>query len=352
MLTRGNTIEMIKPQGHSLSIANPVSFNIQADDLDARTVATESTINTDTWAITQSYETTSDYITTYQVGIKNNSNNGQSIAITPTLPGPTTQIGSWTVSEQLDGRFVIAVHNIHGTNDKFAPGQQVHKKYTVYIGPKDHHMPEELRSLAKYGVFKFINKPIINLFSWLTYILSSPAAALVLLILILKLITLPLANKGQMLTQKIQQLQPMISKIKEQHKANPKVAQLRVLELYKQHEINPMGALLPLLLQILLYIPMYKLFVYSSYLVQANFPLISNLAMPCDKLLYFVSPWVLAMAGSFMIQNDANGEFKYILPVMMVLVGAKFPAALVVYIALSGFLSTLNCTTFRKTYCR
>ena len=56
----------------------------------------------------------------------------------------------------------------------------------------------------------------------------------------------------------MQSLQPMVAKLKEKHKDNPQKMNKEMMELYKEHKVNPLGGCLPMLLQMPVFIGLYQ----------------------------------------------------------------------------------------------
>ena len=108
--------------------------------------------------------------------------------------------------------------------------------------------------------------------------------------------------------KKMQSLQPKINQIREQHKNNPQKLNKELMELYKEHKINPLGGCLPLFLQMPIFIALYQVLWRSVSFKGADFLWIKDLSEP-DRLIYPM-PFTLPILG-----NEFN-----ILPVLMMIV--------------------------------
>ena len=64
---------------------------------------------------------------------------------------------------------------------------------------------------------------------------------LILFTLIIKAITLPLSLSAQRSMQQMRDIQPAIAALKNNIRDHHKFLQLRMLELYKQHKLNPLS---------------------------------------------------------------------------------------------------------------
>ena len=58
--------------------------------------------------------------------------------------------------------------------------------------------------------------------------------------------------------KKMQEIQPLITELKEKHKNNPEIMNKKMMEMYKEYGVNPAGGCLPLLFQMPL---LYSLFI-------------------------------------------------------------------------------------------
>src|SRR4030065_1931967 len=91
--------------------------------------------------------------------------------------------------------------------------------------------------------------------------------------------------------KKMQELSPILTKIKEKYKDDKARQQQEMMNLYKTYKINPMSGCLPMLLQIPVFIALYKGLLVAIELRHAPFVLwINDLSAP--ELL-----WDIAMAG-------------------------------------------------------
>ncbi len=105
-------------------------------------------------------------------------------------------------------------------------------------------------------------KPIYNALIFILDILPnhSVAIAVVVLTVIIKLFLLPLSYK-MFKTQIIQRkIQPLISKIQEEYKDNRQVLGLKMLEIYKEHKLNPFSSILLMIIQIPIVFALYFVF--------------------------------------------------------------------------------------------
>jgi YidC/Oxa1 family membrane protein insertase len=95
------------------------------------------------------------------------------------------------------------------------------------------------------GLFELISGTL-NFFYTL---IPNYAIAIALLTCVVMLITTPLTLKGTRSMIEMQRLQPQIRRIQLEHKDDPQKRNEALMAFYKEHEINPVGGCLPLLIQ-------------------------------------------------------------------------------------------------------
>ncbi|RYD05616.1 hypothetical protein N752_08440 [Desulforamulus aquiferis] len=89
--------------------------------------------------------------------------------------------------------------------------------------------------------------------------LPSYALAIVILTVIIKVALYPLSKKQMQSMVMMQKLAPEIKAIQEKYKTkDPQKMQQLIMELYKQHNVNPMAGCLPLLVQMPILIALYR----------------------------------------------------------------------------------------------
>ena len=102
-------------------------------------------------------------------------------------------------------------------------------------------------------------------------------------------------------------MQPKVEALRKANKDNPQKMNKEIMELYKEHKVNPLGGCLPLLLQMPIFFALYNALMRSIVLKGAKFLWIKDLSEP-DRLWIFPASWPnLPILG-----NELN-----ILPIIM-----------------------------------
>lgn len=98
---------------------------------------------------------------------------------------------------------------------------------------------------------------IATVLSWLYDIWPSYAGAIVLLTLIIMVLVTPLTLKSTKSMMETQRLQPEIKRLQNQYRDDRQKLNEELMAFYKEHNINPMGGCLPLLVQMPVFFALY-----------------------------------------------------------------------------------------------
>jgi len=93
----------------------------------------------------------------------------------------------------------------------------------------------------------------------------------------------------------MQALQPKVEALRITYKDNPQKLNKEILELYREHKVNPLGGCLPLLLQMPVFFALYQVMIRCVALKGAKLLWIKDLSEP-DKL--FLLPTNLPVLGN------------------------------------------------------
>jgi len=105
--------------------------------------------------------------------------------------------------------------------------------------------------------------------------------AIILTTVILKFLLLPLSKK-QIESQKgLQEIQPKIKELQKKHKDDKETQAREIMALYKREKINPFGGCLPLIVQLIFFIAIYRVLINidnAEFAVEAGtlYPFIPN----------------------------------------------------------------------------
>ena len=213
-----------------------------------------------------------------------------------------------------------------------------------------------------FGVLYFITKPIFIALNFFHSLVGNFGVAIILLTIFIKILLFPLAYKGFKGMNKLKELQPEMTKLKEQCGGDSVKFQKSIIELYKKEKVNPMSGCLPILLQMPIFFALYKVLYVTLEMRHAKFYLwIKDLSAtdPTNIFtLFSLIPWdppsflhvgilPIIMALTLYFQQMLNpqptdptqAKVMKFLPLIFLFMFASFPSGLVLYWSCSNILS-------------
>ncbi|MFZ5803081.1 MAG: membrane protein insertase YidC [Candidatus Omnitrophota bacterium] len=144
-----------------------------------------------------------------------------------------------------------------------APGARTQRKIFVYAGPQHYETLkrfdlgfENILSKGFFGILKVWLLVTLKFFYRFTH---NYGWAIVLLTLLIKGIFAPLTHLSYKSMKKMQAIQPKLKALQQQHKGNPERLNKETMELFRRNRVNPMAGCLPMLIQIPVFIAMFRL---------------------------------------------------------------------------------------------
>src|SRR5688500_18740205 len=89
-------------------------------------------------------------------------------------------------------------------------------------------------------------------------IIPSYGVAIILLTVFVRVILLPLTIKQTRSMKQMQEIQPKVKELQRKYKGNRQKLNEELMKLYKEHQVNPLGGCLPLLLQLPVFFALYQ----------------------------------------------------------------------------------------------
>lgn len=103
--------------------------------------------------------------------------------------------------------------------------------------------------------------PIYNLLIFFAFLTNGSVGwSIIFLTVLIRLMLLPSSLKAAKATTKMQALQPKMNEIKERHKDNKQKQTEEMAKLYKEEKASPLGACLPILIQLPILFILYRVF--------------------------------------------------------------------------------------------
>lgn len=202
---------------------------------------------------------------------------------------------------------------------------------------------------------EIIYRPILNLLVFLyNHIPGHDVGIVIILVtIIIRLILAPLFHKSLKGQKAMNALQPKLTELREIHKGNKEAETKAMMELYKEHKINPLASCLPVLVQLPILIALYQVFIKALHgnldglysfvtnpgLLNPKFLGLLDLSKPNIALAviaglaqFWQSKMMMPAKGSGDATMRAMSvQTTYILPIISVIIALKLPAGLPLY---------------------
>ncbi len=178
--------------------------------------------------------------------------------------------------------------------------------------------------------------------SWLlTFFYSvsgSYGLAIILLTVTIRLVLAPLTLSQSKSMEAMKALQPKMNALQQKYKDDPEEYQRRVMELYKEHNINPLSGCLPMLIQLPF---LWALFaVLRNYDFGTGFLWLTSLSEPDPLYILPVLSALTTYIQMMMTSADASQKsMMLIMPIFIGYISISFPAGLVLYWVVSNLFS-------------
>ncbi|MDJ0866929.1 MAG: membrane protein insertase YidC [Myxococcota bacterium] len=239
-------------------------------------------------------------------------------------------------------------------------GNRAARSYQLFVGPKE---PDRLAAIGPEMTravdvgWSWI-APLAHLFNWLLdlcyAVIPNYGVAIIILTIMVRLLTAPLASKQMKSMKRLGELQPKMKELQERYADDRQMQSQEMMKLYKESGVNPLGGCFPMLLQIPVFIGLYYALQSSIALRQAPFMLwIDDLSAPetlftLPGLELPVRVLPLLMGASMVLQqrmtpttmDPAQARMMMtVMPVMFTFLFYTFPSGLVLYWFVSNLLA-------------
>lgn len=211
-----------------------------------------------------------------------------------------------------------------------------------------------------------IYQPLYNILVFLynNFAFHDFGIAIIIITLFLKVILMPLSKKQIESQKKLQELQPKIKEIQNKYKNDKEKQSKELMNFYKENKTNPFSGCLPMIVQLIFLIAIYRIFfnISSGGLnVQADvlYPFVANpgqinnlfigiinltkssipLAIMAAAAQFYQTKMLMAKqkkntnkdSGSMDFSQIMNKQMLYLGPLLTLFIGIKFPAGLALY---------------------
>ncbi len=225
-----------------------------------------------------------------------------------------------------------------------------------------------------------IYRPILNLLVGLYNIFPIHDIGIVIIIVtvIIRIILAPFMHKSLKSQKTLSGLQPKMNELKEKHKDNREEQAKAMMDLYKEHKVNPFSSCLPVLIQLPIFIGLYQVFrkalngnldglysfVHNPGVINPKFINLIDLAHPNIVLAILAGLaqfWQGRMITKWQNHDPANSntdittkamsiQMTYVLPIVSVIIAWSLPAGLPLYWVVTTLFAVAQQYYVQKTH--
>ncbi len=217
----------------------------------------------------------------------------------------------------------------------------------VYIGPKDFALLSKqkpsLEGLINFGWFGVIGKPMLFVLQWLHRYIRNWGWAIVVFTLAISTLLLPIRIWTFRSARKMQSVAPEIRSIQDRYKkysmTDPRKRKMNeeVMAVYQREGINPMGACLPMLVQLPILYAFYRVLTGAIELRHA--PWIGWIHDLSAKDPYYILPIAMALTSYLMTKmtptpaavDPSQQKMMALMPLMLVVIFIRLSSGLNLY---------------------
>jgi len=268
----------------------------------------------------------------------------QQYFLTAIVPDQDAQ-NSYYAKPLAEGRYAVGVVE---PKIEVAPGQSGVVSSQLYIGPENTKQLAEiapgLELTIDYGILTFLAEPLFWLIDWIYSFVGNWGVAIIILTILIKLVFYKLSEASYRSMARLRKFQPKLKQLKENYGDDKAVFQQKMMKLYKEEKINPLGGCLPIFIQMPVFIALYWVLLYSVEMRQAPFMLWIQDLSAQDP--YYILPVIMGVTmyiqqklNPSAMMDEMQQKVMKMLPFIFTFFFMFFPAGLVLYWVVNNILS-------------
>ncbi|MGK0387959.1 MAG: YidC/Oxa1 family membrane protein insertase [Maribacter sp.] len=250
---------------------------------------------------------------------------------------------------------------------------------TIYSGPNEYKrmaaMGNDMQYVIPYGrsILGTINRWIIRpLFSFFSGFVGNMGIVILIVTFLVKMVLYPLTYKMLYSQSKMSALKPKIEELKKKIGDDAQAVQVETMKLYRETGVNPLGGCMPMVIQMPIWIALYRFFPASIEFRQASFlwaddlasydvfwwiPIQGGIPFYGEHLSLFTILWAITtVIYTFynskhmdMSANPAMKYMQYMMPLMFLFFFNSMASALTCYMLFSN-LTNIAQTVITKNF--
>ncbi|MCX5747741.1 MAG: membrane protein insertase YidC [Proteobacteria bacterium] len=284
------------------------------------------------------------------------------VAFAPHPDGPTSLFEKFALVDNTSGLMADAI-NFPRVTVKAGDAAVTHEVY-AYLGPKNYKDLERADDVAGFesgfkatidlGWFAFIGRPLMWLLLKFQSVVGNWGLAIILLTFLVKGATLFWTTKSMRSMKAMAALGPQMKALQAKYADDKQRLQAETMALYKVHGVNPIAGCLPILLQMPIWLALYRMLSTAGELYQQPFITgwINDLTAPDPShvlpAILVVTMFVQARLTPATGDSTQQKVMQYGMPLMFGVMSFFFPAGLTLYIFTNTLLSALHSVYMNK----
>ncbi|MCM2277999.1 MAG: membrane protein insertase YidC [Oligoflexia bacterium] len=229
----------------------------------------------------------------------------------------------------------------------------------VYFGPKMldilRKVDPALDNTVDLGWFTLFAYPLLKLLNWFYLFVKNYGIAIILLTLLLKIVTYPLTYKSMKSMKEMAKIQPQLQKVREKYKDDREALNREMMTLMKSHGYNPMAGCMPILIQMPIFIALYRVLYSSIELYQAPFAFwIRDLSaqdpLYITPILLTVTMYIQQKLTPTTTTDPAQAKMMQFMPIIFGAMMMNLPSGLTVYMLVNALASIVQQLILNKKF--
>jgi len=261
--------------------------------------------------------------------------------------GPRTVTAS-----SLFGRSAVATRTAVTLTLPVPPGGDF--RYQLYVGPLEYRrlaqMDHDLDDANPYGGFlrpiiQPVSALVMNILIWMHDRLKLAYGwVLIIFGVLVRGLLWPLNQKAMESSIRMQAVAPLLKQVQDRYKNEPERLQREMMKLYKEHNVNPFGGCLPMLLPMPVLFALFFVFANTIEFRGVPFLWLPDLARADPyyiiPIIMGLSMFVLSKVGQIGVPPNPQAKtMLYFMPGFMTLLFLRFASGLNLYYAVSNIFS-------------
>ena len=227
-------------------------------------------------------------------------------------------------------------------------------RYDLYVGPLEYRrlaqLGHDLDDANPYGgVLRPLIQPVsvlvVNILIWMHDRLSLAYGwVLIIFGVLVRALLWPLNQRAMESSVRMQAVAPLLKQVQDRYKNEPERLQREMMRLYKEHNVNPLGGCLPMLLPMPVLFALFFVFANTIEFRGVPFLWLPDLSRADPyyiiPIVMGLSMFVLSKVGQIGVPPNPQAKtMLYFMPGFMTLLFLRFASGLNLYYAVSNIFS-------------